>query len=324
MDEPTRRLLPHADTGPAWDALLADDAALRAGVLAIAGRHRVALDGGGPLRYDSGSLPVYALSDRHVLKLYPPHEGEHAEVEARVLAFVDGRLPIATPRVLATGKQDGWHYLLMSRLAGRRLVEAWSTLDARDRDRIADETGAALAALHGLDIAPVETLPPDWNAFVAAQRHSAVERQRERRLAPHWLALIDPFLEAWMPSAPARRVLLHTEVMREHLMIDARAGGGGVSVSGLFDFEPAMIGDQDYEFASFGLFVSCGDARVLRRALLAYGRRADELDDALACRFMAHALLHRYSNLRWYLERVPVSGATTLEALAHAWWSAAA
>ena len=323
MNESSCPLLPRADTAPDWDALLANDAALRAGVLAIAGHHHVALDAGAPLRYDSGSLPVYALNDAQVLKLYPPHEREHAEVEARVLGHVDGRLSIATPRVLALGEQDGWPYLLMSRLPGRRLVEAWPTLDARDRDRVADETGAALAALHGLDIAPVATLPPDWDAFVAAQRLSAVERQRERRLAPHWLALIDPFLEAWVPPAPARRVLLHTEVMREHLMIEARPAGGAC-VSGLFDFEPAMIGDPDYEFASFGLFVSCGDARLMRRALLAYGRQADELDDALACRFMAHALLHRYSNLRWYLERVPVPGATTLEDLARAWWSAAA
>ena len=314
MDEPTRRLLPHADTGPAWDALLADDAALRAGVLAIARRHRIALDGAGPLRYDSGSLPVYAMSDVHVLKLYPPHEGEHAEVEARVLAFVDGRLPIATPRVLALGEQDGWPYLLMSRLPGRRLVEAWPTLDARDRDRVADETGAALAALHGLDIAPVETLPPDWNAFVAAQRHSAVERQRERRLAPHWLALIDPFLEAWMPSAPARRVLLHTEVMREHLTVERGR------LAGLFDFEPAMVGAPDYEFASVGLFVSCGDTRFLRRTLLGYGFAPAALDDTVACRCMAYALLHRYSHLRWYLERLPVPGATTLEQLAAHWW----
>ena len=44
--------------------------------------------------------------------------------------------------------------------------------------------------------------------------------------------------------------------------------------------------------------------RLLRRLLLASGRPAAELDgDALACRLMAHALLHRYSNLRWYLDR---------------------
>lgn len=323
MTDTSRMPLPQADTEPAWDALLADDAALRAGVLAIARRHRVTLSPDAPLRYDSGSLPVYSLSDAHVLKLYPPQEREHAEVEARVLAGIEGRLPIATPRVLAVGAQDGWPYLLMSRLAGRRLVEAWPRLDSRERDRVADQIGAALAALHALPIAPFESLAPDWEVFREAQQRSAVERQRERGLAPHWLAQIEPFLDAWMPPAPARRALLHTEVMREHLMIEADASGR-LSLSGLFDFEPAMVGNPDYEFASVGLFVSCGDARLLRRTLLAYGRSDAQLDDALSCRFMAHALLHRYSHLRWYLERLPVPGATTLEELARAWWSAAA
>ena len=80
----------------------------------------------------------------------------------------------------------------------------------------------------------------------------------------------------------------------------------------------------EYDFSSFGLFVSCGDARFLRRALVAYGYAAPLLDEALPCRLMAHALLHRYSNLRWYLERLPVPGATTLEALASTWWDVSA
>ncbi|HRI17584.1 MAG TPA: hypothetical protein PL196_03590, partial [Burkholderiaceae bacterium] len=113
----TAPLLPQAATPEAWDALLADDHALVPGVLEIARRHRIAVDAArGPQRYDSGSQPVYALSDNAVLKLYPPEDSAHADVEARVLAFVEGRLPVATPRVLATGGQDGWRYLLMSRL----------------------------------------------------------------------------------------------------------------------------------------------------------------------------------------------------------------
>jgi hygromycin-B 7''-O-kinase len=35
---------------------------------------------------------------------------------------------------------------------------------------------------------------------------------------------------------------------------------------------------------------------------------------------MAHAMLHRYSNLRWYLERLPARGADTFEQLAALWW----
>ena len=313
--------LPHASTPEAWDALLDDDEALRGGVLTIARRHRLVPRDDGPVRYDSGSLPVYALGDDAVLKLYPPAEGEHAAVEARVLAFVDARLPVATPRVLATGTQDGWHYLLMSRLPGRRLVEVWPELDLGDRTRIAEQTGAAIAALHGLDASPLGTLEPAWDAFAVRQRRTATERQRARGLAPHWLDLVDEFLDAWMPPAPGRRALLHTEVMREHLLVAPSPAGGGFALSGLIDFEPAMLGDPDYEFASVGLFVTCGDGLLLRRLLLASVRPAAELDGQdLACRLMAHALLHRYSNLRWYLERLPVPGATTLEDLARAWW----
>jgi len=37
-------------------------------------------------------------------------------------------------------------------------------------------------------------------------------------------------------------------------------------------------------------------------------------------RLMAMALLHRYSNLPWYLQRLPLPGATRLEQLAAHWW----
>ena len=315
-------LLPQAPTIAQCDDLLADDAALSAGVAAIARRHGAGR--GAPRRFDSGSLPVYALDDATVLKLYPPHERTHAEVEARALACVEGRLPIATPRVLAVGVQDGWPYLLMSHLAGRRLVEAWSDLTAADRDGVADALGDTVAALHALDVAALQDLPPDWNTFVAGQRRNAVEQQRERRLAAPWLVQIEPFLDAWMPPAPARRALLHTELMREHLMVDESAAGGA-TLCGLFDFEPAMIGDPAYDFASVGLFVTCGDRRLLQRTLRAYRERRGAAGpiDTHPCRLMAHALLHRYSNLRWYLERLPVPGATTLDQLAEAWWGTA-
>lgn len=320
MNEPTgsdtRPCLPTADTAQGWSALIADDAQLAGGVQAILRRH--GLVASTVARYDSGSLPVYAVGERHVLKLYPPHETEHADVEARVLAHVHGAVPLPTPEVLATGTQDGWHWLLMSQLRGRRLVDAWPELQPNERDRAADDLGHALAALHRLDTAPLAGLPPRWDEFALAQRASAVERQRARGLAEPWLAQIDRFLDRWMPPATATSSLLHTEVMREHLVVDQ--GPDGWRLNGLFDFEPAMLGDPLYEFASVGLFVACGDSRVLRRTLCAYGFAAAALDDALSCRFMAHALLHRYSNLRWYLDRLPASGATTLEQLATRWW----
>jgi len=310
-------LLPQADDETGWDALCSDDAQLSAGVEALCARHGL---GGQPARrYASGSLPVYAVGDGHVLKLFPPTGAAHAATEARVMTRLFGALPIPTPRVVADDTQDGWHGLLMTQLRGERLVDVWPQLSQADRDGLADVLGQAVAALHQLDTASLGDIEPHWQTFVPAQRSSAVERQRKHRLDAFWLEQLPGFLDRWMPPIGARRVLLHTELMREHLLAQPDRNGRW-ALSGLFDFEPAMIGAPEYDFASFGLFVACGDGRFLRRSLLAYGYRPAELDAALQHRLMAHAILHRYSNLRWYLERLPATGAVTLEQLATRWW----
>lgn len=271
------------------------------------------------VRLPGGSVPVYGVGDDVVLKLFPPGERLHAIAEVRALAAVDGRLPIPTPRPIASGQVEGWDYVLMSRLHGRPLAEVWPALTARDRDRLATELGHALAALRAIDDADLGEASIDWDAFLAAQRTSAVDRQRARGLDERWLEPIAAFLDA-TPLTDRRRSMLHTELMREHLLVTP--DGDGWSLSGLFDFEPAMVGAPEYDLASFGVFVSCGDGRFLRRALLASGTPGHALDEALQRRLLAYAILHRYSNLRWYLERVPPrAGDDTLDALARRWWS---
>jgi hygromycin-B 7''-O-kinase len=293
----TEMAFPQATDEPGWDALYADDAALAPGVAAVCTRHGLA--GQPVVRYDSGSLPVYAIGDAHVLKLFPPNEGDHASIEARTMSAMHGALPIPTPRLLANDTLDGWHCLLMTQLRGRRLVDVWPELSLAESDRFAGELGTSIAGLHAIDTTALADFTPRWEEFLPAQRASAVARR-------------------WMPPLGLRRALLHTELMREHLMV--AQGDSGWQLSGLFDFEPAMLGAPEYDFASFGLFVACGDGRFLRRSLLAYGYRGDQLDAALQNRLMAYAILHRYSNLRWYLERLPAPGATTLEQLAARWW----
>ena len=60
-------------------------------------------------------------------------------------------------------------------------------------------------------------------------------------------------------------------------------------------------------------------ARLLRALLDAYGA---EVDVELPLRIMAYTLLHRYSNLRWYLERLPVPDEVCdFESLARSWFT---
>ncbi|HWN69067.1 MAG TPA: aminoglycoside 3'-phosphotransferase/choline kinase family protein [Haliangium sp.] len=319
------RALPPASTPEEFRPIRRDDGRLLPGVQVICARHGLA--GQDVVRFAGGSLPVYAVGSARVLKLYPPYHRSDFETELDALALLAGRLPIPTPRVEATGGLDDWSYVLMERLHGRSLADAWPEFAPDERERLADELGECLAALH----TPVHAIGahgtrvprPDWAGFVRRQRARCVEQQRARGLAPEWLEQIPAFLDALDPAAlaaPARDALLHTEVMREHLLV--APGDRGLALSGLFDFEPAMIGAREYEFASVGIFVACGDRAVLRRLLCAYGYRADALDLGLQRRFMAYALLHTYSNLRWYLERIPARASDrTLDDLAARWWA---
>jgi hygromycin-B 7''-O-kinase len=308
--------LPLASTAAEFAAIRRDEAQLRPGVEAILASHHL---GGEVVRFADGSLPVYAIGDTHVLKLFPPVYASERETEASVLSAVAGKLPIPTPSMEGMGDHAGWSYLLMSRLHGESLATVWPRLGEPDRERLLAELGHALAALHAIRHPVLDTLPPpDWAAFVAEQRASAVERQRAKGLDAAWLAQIPAFLEAVPLVMPAQRVLLHTEVMREHLLV--REGDRGWELSGLFDFEPAMCGAPEYELASVGVFVSCGDHRLLRTLLRAYGYRDDGLDEAFSRRLLAYAILHRYSNLRWYLERLPPLETPTLDALALRGW----
>jgi hygromycin-B 7''-O-kinase len=125
---------------------------------------------------------VYAAGDHRVLKLYPTVSAPDSVTEARVLTYLSGRLPVATAELLACGEyENGWHYVLMSQLPGTELAAAWPAIPRPHQDRAANEPGEMLAALHGLDPGPLHPIPgpADWAGFLAGQRATATERQRQ-------------------------------------------------------------------------------------------------------------------------------------------------
>jgi hygromycin-B 7''-O-kinase len=190
----------------------------------------------------------------------------------------------------------------------------------QDRDRIAACLGETMAALHELPLLVIPGWwPDDWAVFADGQRARCVDEQLSLGLAPEWAEQIPGFLaEVPLPDEPL--VLLHTEIMRQHLLV-SQDGSGDWQLSGLIDFEPAMRGAREYEFVALGCFVSEGDARFLRRTLIAYGYTGDQLDEALRRRLMAWTILHRYSNLAAYLSRMPAPPEPSFGALADSWFA---
>ncbi len=310
-------MLPEVYTDEEWDRVVPDEAIMRPGAEDLCARLGFA---GAPLtRYPEGSQPVYAVGDRHVVKLFPGLDAQDAVTEARVLAHVQGRLPVPTPQVHDVGDyENGWRYVLMSRLPGRDLAAAWPDIPRADRERIVTDAAETLAALHALDPEPLADVlgPEDWDAFLAGQRAGAVDRQSAFALPAHWREQIPGFLDSVpLPvtdnGSGTRRALLHTEFMRQHLTVDP---ADGWRLTGLLDFEPAMIGDPAYDFVGVGLFVTRAEPGLLPRFMKAYGTTYEPRQ------ILAYTLLHVYSNLPWYLRELPAPPEPTLDALADTWF----
>jgi hygromycin-B 7''-O-kinase len=311
-----KRFFPEVPSPEAFERIARNEAALSSGIAAI----NDALGLKEPVsRFAGGSLPVYAIGEKLVLKVYPPIYFDERDREAGVLGVLHERLPIPTAVVRAIGDLEGWGYLLMDRLRGALLTEAWPELGDEDRTRLATGLGGALRVLHSIRDPALQVARVDWPSFLRRQRETCAERQRCRGLETHWVEQIEGFLSANPLDEGPAECLLHTEVMREHLLVER--GPDGWHYTGLFDFEPAMIGAPEYEFASVGLFFSCAEPRLMRRVLLAYGYRETDLNAALERRLLVYTLLHKYGNLASYLRRLPPrEGATTLEQLASHWW----
>ncbi|GLW98013.1 aminoglycoside 3'-phosphotransferase/choline kinase family protein [Microtetraspora sp. NBRC 16547] len=303
-------VLPLADTEEQYDAI--DEAELRAGVLALC--QHLGLTGE-VVAFDEGSLPVYAVGDDLVIKLYPPLYLDELPIERDVLSALEGHLSIPTPGAKEAGEFHGWGYILMDRLHGEDLKRAWPKIPRHERERLARQLGKVLAELHA--ITPPDVLgPPDWAAFRAERAAATAAQNRRRGLDQTWLDQIPAFLDS-VDLEPGEPVLLHTEFMNVHVLVQEEAGAW--RLSGLFDFEPAMRGAREYDLVAVGIFLTRGDRSLMRTFLDGYGY-PEERRAALPRKVMAYALLHVYSHLPWYFREVPASGATTFDELADRWF----
>lgn len=276
---------------------------------AIAERHGLAPE---PLRlFESGSDIVFDLGAA-IVKLTAPRWRAQMANELEWLRWLEGRLELPAPRLIASGELEGWPYQISSRVDGRPLAHVWPTLDRDARLLLARDIGRAMRAFHDvpLDGAP---FPGDWPQFLAERRRGVVAHQRARGASEPWLAEIEAFLDRTdRPERPL--VALHTELLGEHIFV---AEVDGVwRVSGLIDVADARIGHPDYEIAALAEFVFRGEQGLLGACLEAYGWPAADLARQMAPRLTAWALLHLFASLPRALDAVEPASPASLDELA--------
>lgn len=279
----------------------------------LAARH-----GLGPVQQPAESTALVGLGASAVIKLYPPFLRDHHAFECGLLPRLHGRLSLPTPRLIAQGEQQGWPWLLISRLPGTTLTGVWPTLDEAQRCRLLHRLGTLTAEVHALPVGDQATLAPAWPDFLARQRAGCRRRQERTGLPAHLLAQLEGFLDGPLPSGPD--VILTGEYTPMNLLHGPGADDG---LSGMFDFGDGLVGPREYDWLGPLCFLVAGDAARCEAYFSGYGvsmhgpGREERLQGLL--RLM---LLHRYSCLPAQIQLPGWETAPSFEALAAMLWPA--
>ena len=259
-------------------------------------------------RMPGGSVPLFT-DGSWVLKFFPPGGERFAHAEWTALQRLHGRVDFEVPEPRERFELEGWSVVGMSLVGGFPARAVWSHLDQARRLDLSHQLGRAMQSLHGL------CPPRDPVLQAPGGNFESYLRQRRERFARspesvgrnvRWIERAGAALESYIDSRPEfgteQSALLHTEIMPEHVMI--RCEDHRPRLVGLVDFEPSMVGDPLYEFASIGWFWAEGDPKMLKAVLAGYneGRarplsiRGDDL--------MAQTLAHRYFHRERWLARL--------------------
>jgi hygromycin-B 7''-O-kinase len=251
-------------------------------------------------RLRKGSNIIFRLKDESILKIFSKDEVAFRDNEELFLDILHERLSVRTPELLASGEFHGYPFLQMSQLPGEPLSDVWDELDGREKESVCRQTGTLLKILHSLPAELAQDCVPEWSTFIDEQKKYLIDNHIAYGIEADRLGEISKFIRLGRPiEDTGKMVICHTEIMREHLFVTRK--DTGIELSGILDFEPSMLAVPEYDFCSAGLFVTAGDGELFRQLLTAYDpSRVPEPHD-----IMRMLILHRYSNLRWFISMLP-------------------
>src|SRR6185312_1505594 len=172
--------------------------------------------------------------------------------EARVVGLLT-ETAVPHARCLGTGTSPDGTWYICERLPGRTLHQAWNELTAADRHQVITALGAALRALHQVQV-PIDLKPAWLSDALTFEPRSTAQTRIEAGLWLDELAALLPGMDrrliasahAWMSERRAlfiadARVLVHADLHPSNIMVD------GTAISGLLDFECARAQPADAE-----------------------------------------------------------------------------
>jgi hygromycin-B 7''-O-kinase len=299
------RPLPHSvDEQQYWGAVYAQPLAYWQPALeTIRARHR--LPDGDWSRCTLGKNAVFTLGPV-VVKICPPFWIADLQTEADTLSFVNARLPVATPELLATGELGAWMYLVESRLPGQLLRARWPVLRLDERVALARQHGALMAAVHALPVHDAPTrLVFDWPTRLAEQRGACERAMRQSGVSEQLLADLAAYLRDAQPllDADTDRALVHGDLDAVNMLVEYTHSQW--QITGLLDWGDATLGPPLHEFISPCVHTYLGERATLLSWYAGYGWTSNRQTPWLEHNLMARAMLYYAGQFSQLLDKVP-------------------
>jgi hygromycin-B 7''-O-kinase len=254
--------------------------------------------------FSDGSNLIAALGPDWIMKVFPPELRHQWVSEWRVMQHLDDRLALPIPRFYKAGEENGWTFIIMSRLPGVTLEKVWPRLRDDARAAVLHDIGRIMARVHTVPPGELQDLPPLWKDFLPAQIQGCRNRH-ERRGMPTWfVSAVDAFVQDNLSLIPTdfQPVILTGEYTPFNLLVPDT--GPVKAISGMIDFGDAMIGCHEYDLLGPLLFSCEGRAEWVAALLNGYGYTPEQQDHALRRRLFLLQILHRYSDFKAQM-RVP-------------------
>jgi hygromycin-B 7''-O-kinase len=210
----------------------------------------------------------------------------------------------------------------MQKLEGIPLNKVWETISYSQKSELLYQLGAIVKEYHHLPIDQFRNTTHPWLPFIEDQKENLVKNHTNFGVNMEVINEINEWVNTHKPDLSDSEdiVPLHTELMLEHIFVNQT--GDKWTITGLIDFEPAMLGHREYDFAAVGIFICPGDPHLFRQFMLGYGYKTKDLAPSFSRRIMSWLLLHRYCNLTWFCDTLPKNiPSHHLESLGNFWYA---
>jgi hygromycin-B 7''-O-kinase len=249
-------------------------------------------------RFSYGSNIVYSLNHELVIKLFPSYFNDQFDREVEVLQAISGKISsVEVPKITSIGNLEGWNYLIMTELNGTLLIDLWDELTTEEKQKCSVDLGKVINEFHQISTGNFSKINVNWREFITGQYRDMRENQAD--LPPALLQSLESYMdESYIDYNPELR-LLTGEYTPFNLLFNKVDGKW--TLTGVIDFADCFLGDADYDLLGPILFMFNGDSALISTFLKSYG--FGELNESLRKKLMVYTILHRYSNINYYISK---------------------